>query len=306
MAGRILVGTSSWADPGFIAEWYPPELSARERLPYYAQHFEAVELNSSFYAVPDRSTVESWARITPPAFTFDIKVHRLLSRHTVALDSLPPDLRDRAQTTGKGRVRLTPHIEAALTDRLLESIEPLEDAGKLGALLVQLSPSFSPRRHRLDELESLIERLAPRPVAIELRNRSWVDEDRVSGTLGFLSERGVAFVCVDAPAIDHFTAMPAVDAVTDDRLAYVRAHGRNARGYISGKTVAERFGHVYADEELAEIGHRVSALAEEADEVHLMFNNNRGDDAPRAGIRMRELLGQQTVAAQGPAQQRLV
>src|SRR2546426_78188 len=68
MAGRIVVGTSSWADPGFVAEWYPPGLPARDRLPWYAERFEAVELNSSFYAVPDRGTVERWGEVTPPGF----------------------------------------------------------------------------------------------------------------------------------------------------------------------------------------------------------------------------------------------
>ena len=60
MAGKIHVGTSSWADPGFVKEWYPPKMSARERLPWYAERFEYVELNSSFYAVPDRTTVHKW------------------------------------------------------------------------------------------------------------------------------------------------------------------------------------------------------------------------------------------------------
>ena len=102
MAGRILVGTSSWADPGFVEEWYPPGMPARERLPWYAQRFEAVELNSSFYAIPERSTVARWVRATPDDFTFDVKLHRLLSRHSAPLDSLPPDLRDGVETTRAG------------------------------------------------------------------------------------------------------------------------------------------------------------------------------------------------------------
>src|ERR671938_314856 len=92
VAGRILVGTSSWADPGFVEEWYPEGMPARERLPWYAERFELVELNSSFYAVPERGTVARWARATPPGFRFDVKLHRLLSRHAALIDSLPPDL----------------------------------------------------------------------------------------------------------------------------------------------------------------------------------------------------------------------
>src|SRR3954466_10560927 len=107
MCARVLVGTSSWADPGFVEEWYPPGLPARDRLPWYSEHFQAVEVNSSFYAVPEVKTVARWAEVTPAEFTFDVKLHKALSRHSAQLDSLPPDLRDGVETTGRGRVRLT-------------------------------------------------------------------------------------------------------------------------------------------------------------------------------------------------------
>src|SRR5918911_4353403 len=102
MAGRILVGTSSWADPGFVEGGYPPGMPARDRLPWYAERFEAVELNSSFYAVPDRRTVERWVRATPDGFTFDVKLHRLLSRHVADVKSLPPELRDGVEVNDRG------------------------------------------------------------------------------------------------------------------------------------------------------------------------------------------------------------
>ena len=89
----IAVGTSSWADPGFVEEWYPPDLPARERLPWYAEHFDAVEVNSTFYAIPAVSTVERWVEQTPDGFTFDVKLHKLLSRHSGKLDSLPKEVR---------------------------------------------------------------------------------------------------------------------------------------------------------------------------------------------------------------------
>src|SRR3954471_19547653 len=178
MAGDILVGTSSWADPGFVKEWYPQGMDANERLPWYAQRFRAVELNSSFYAIPDRNLVHRWAEVTPDGFTFDVKVHRALSRHSAPLDSLPPDMRDDAESNERGRVILTPELEQALAKRLIEEVSPLEEAGKLGAFLVQLTPAFSPGRHRLDELDGLIEALAPHALAIELRNRNWVEEEQ--------------------------------------------------------------------------------------------------------------------------------
>lgn len=292
MTGRILVGTSSWADPGFIKEWYPPGMPAGQRLPWYAERFEAVELNASFYAVPERDTVQRWVEVTPDGFTFDVKLHRLLSRHSAGLDSLPPELRERARTTPRGRVVLEPGIEQALTEELLRAIEPLERAGRLGALLLQCTPGFKPSRNELSELEPLVAAVAPRRLVLELRHRGWVDDERLPQTLAWCSEHGVAFVCVDAPPGDHFSIMPSVDAVTRDDLAYVRIHGRNTDGYLHGKSVAERFGWVYGDAELEELAGRAAGLAEQAGEVHVMFNNNRDDDAPSAARRFRALLGQ--------------
>src|SRR5256885_14098058 len=124
-----MVGASSWADPGFVKEWYPRGMPARERLPWYAKHFRYVELNSSFYAVPDRNTVRNWAEQTPDGFVFDVKVHRALSRHAAPLDSLPPELRDRATTNERGRVVLTPELEEELARRHLEETHPLAETG---------------------------------------------------------------------------------------------------------------------------------------------------------------------------------
>jgi uncharacterized protein YecE (DUF72 family) len=289
---RIVVGTSSWADPGFVEEWYPPGLPARDRLAWYAERFEAVEVNSSFYAVPERRTVERWVQQTPDGFTFDVKLHRLLSRHAAELKSLPTGVRDHAKTNDRGRVTLTPQLEEAMLEETIAAAEPLEKAGKLSAFLLQLSPSFKPKDHALDELAPLVEQLAPRRVAIELRHRGWVEDRRLEETLGWLSDHDVAFVCTDSPQGKAVTMMPPVDAVTRDDLAYFRAHGRNVQGYQSGKTVAERFAWDYGPEELQELKGRAEGLASDAETVRVMFNNNRGADAPKAGERMRELLGQ--------------
>jgi uncharacterized protein YecE (DUF72 family) len=305
VSGRIVVGTSSWADPGFVEAWYPKGMPARERLPWYAERFEAVELNSSFYAVPERPTVRRWAEVTPPGFTFHVKVHRLLSRHSAGLDSLPPELRGGARTSERGRVVLTPELERALAERLVEEVGPLAEAGKLGAFLLQLTPAFSPGRNQLDELDPLLEALRPHRVAIEFRHRGWVEGERAERLLGWMSERGAAFVCVDAPREEHLTIMPPLDAVTVDELAYMRLHGRNAKGYLTGRSVAERFGWRYSDEELEEIAGRGHALAEQATEVSVMFNNNRLDDAPTAAARLRALLGQDPGPPADEAQLRL-
>jgi uncharacterized protein YecE (DUF72 family) len=293
VSGRIIVGTSSWADPGFVAEWYPPKLPAAEQLPYYAERFEAVEVNSTYYAVPSTATVRRWTQITPDAFTFDIKLHQALSRHSAELNSLPKALRDRVDTTPRGRVRPSPYLDRTLAKRYLRAVKPLIDAGKLSSFLLQLSPAFKPGSKRLDELDDLLTALAPHPVAIEFRHRAWLHDERRADTLGWLEDHGAAFVAVDAPQGKPPTMLPRLDAVTRKELAYLRLHGRNARGWVKGRTVAERFGYRYDDGELEEIAQRAERLAEQADTVRVMFNNNRGDDAPIAAQRMRELLGQE-------------
>ena len=142
---------------------------------------------------------------------------------------------------------LTEELEDTLADRLVEETTPLAEAGKLGTFLVQLTPAFAPGKHDLSELDNLVSRLRSRPVAVELRHRAWVSKDRIEATLCWFTERGVAFVCVDAPPGEHVPIMPSIDAVTRDDLAYVRIHGRNTDGYMTGKTVAERFGWRYDD-----------------------------------------------------------
>ena len=293
---RVVVGTSSWTDPGFVADWYPAGLPARERLAYYAERFEAVEVNSTHYAIPAARTAARWARETPAGFSFDVKLHKLLSRHRTELKDLPAGLRERAETDARGRVLLDPGLEAAMLEETLAAVEPLEAAGKLACLLLQLTPAFSPRDRRLDELAPLLERLAPRPVAMELRHRGWLEGEQRERTLAFYECHGAVFVCVDGPEGNAPTIVPNLDAVTHGRIAYLRAHGRNARGYMTGRSVAERFDHRYSAGELREIARRTETLAEEAEEVRVMFNNNKSDYAPRAASGLRELLGQQAPA----------
>jgi uncharacterized protein YecE (DUF72 family) len=293
----IVVGTSSWADPGFVEEWYPEGLPDRERLPYYAERFAAVEVNSTFYAVPSAATVRRWAHATPADFTFDVKLHQSLSRHSATVDHLPKDLRDAVDTTPRGRVRPSADLDRELAKRYKNAVKPLVEASKLSSFLLQLSPVFAPPARELDELDELMAALAPHPVAIELRHRAWLHDERREATFAWFADHGAAFVGVDAPRGKPPTMLPPVDAVTRDDLAYLRLHGRNLRGWTHGRSVAERFAYRYDDAELEEIAQRAERLAEEADTVRVMFNNNRGDDAPVGAARMRELLGQEVRAS---------
>jgi uncharacterized protein YecE (DUF72 family) len=300
-SGRILVGTASWSDPGFIECWYPTKLPATERLSWYAQHFELVEVNSSFYAIPARRLVERWSRSTPVDFVFDVKVHKLLSRHATTLKSLPPALRRSAESDGKGKVKLTPKIEDALVEEMIAAMEPLRAEGKFGVFLLQLSPAFSPRKHKLSELEGLLGRLSPLGAVVELRNRNWSTDGQLDQTVEFFRCHKTTLSLVDAPHDNHFTIMPSdLDAVTHRPLAYLRLHGRDAQAYLRGKTVAERFYYDYSDEEIGEVAERAKKLAGEANIVHVVFNNNALDFAPHAALRLRAVLRQ---IAHAPARQ---
>src|SRR5919106_6365170 len=162
MAARIVIGTSSWADPGFVKHWYPKGLAARDRLGWYAERFEAVELNSSFYAIPGSANVERWAEATPENFLFDVKLHRLLSRHATKPDALPPDMRGEVELNDRGNVIATPEAQREMTARIVSAVEPIERAGKLGAFLLQLTPGFDPRDHDISELDPIVEALGGR------------------------------------------------------------------------------------------------------------------------------------------------
>ena len=268
-------------------------MPAGERLHWYAQHFDMVEVNSTFYSVPEPRMVERWCATTPDDFTFDVKLHQLFSFHSTPAKLLPPDLQKRAETDAKGKVKSTPDLQEALLKTFLRSTSIFRDAGKLGVFLLQLSPAFSPRKHELGELVQLIEMFSDYDLAIEFRNRNWAIGDRLQSTIDFMQKHHAIFVNVDAPESDHFMVMPSeVDEVTNSNVAYLRLHGRNAKAYISGKTVATRFDYDYNENEIAEVAQRSRKLAREARELHVIFNNNNLDYAPRAALRLRKALGQ--------------
>jgi uncharacterized protein YecE (DUF72 family) len=291
--GKILVGTASWSDPGFVQRWYPKGMRASERLGWYAQHFEVVEVNSTFYSVPDLRMVEHWCAATPDGFIFDVKLHQFFSFHSTAAKLLPADLQRRAETDAKGRVKRTLALEEAMIKVFLRSVSILRAAGKLGILLLQLSPAFSPRKHQLSELERLINMLEDYQLAIEFRNRNWAIGEQLKATIDFLRQHNAIFVNVDGPVAEHFTIMPSdLDEITNPSFGYLRLHGRNARAYLTGKTVAARFDYDYTDGEIAEVAERSKRLARKGHDLHVIFNNNNLDYAPRAAVRLRVALGQ--------------
>jgi uncharacterized protein YecE (DUF72 family) len=293
MRSNILIGTASWSDPGFVERWYPKKMPAGERLGWYAQHLEMVEVNSTFYSVPEPRVVERWCAATPDAFTFDVKLHQLFSFHSTPAKLLPPDLQRRAKIDNKGKVESTPALQELMMKIFLRTMSILQREEKLGVLLLQLSPAFSPRKHDLAELEPLLEKLRAHKTAIEFRNRNWAVGDQLRSTVDFLKKQGAIFVNIDSPNADHFTIMPAdLNEITNPTVSYLRLHGRDAKAYLTGKTVAARFNYDYSDAEIEEVARRSRKLAEKADDVHVVFNNNALDYAPRAALRLRKALAQ--------------
>ena len=299
------IGTASWTDPGFVEDWYPPRLPASARLRWYAENFNYVEVNATFYAIPNSRTVERWCIETPDDFKFDVKLPKLLSRHAMQAKFLPPDLRSQLETKG-ANVVLDRRAEELVTERLLREIKSLFETKKFGAFLLQLSPSFRPKTHRLEELDSLRDFLAPHPLAVELRNRDWVVGPRCQETIDFFASRKLTFVLVDAPDSEHFTVMPGMNCVTNPNLGYIRFHGRNEAGYIKGRTVAERFDYDYSDREVQELAQRARELETEVSELHLVANNNRSNYAPRLAERLQRSLGQVTPSRSRSPQRRLL
>ena len=273
--GSILVGTASWTDKTLIASgWYPPEADTPEkRLRYYARQFPLVEVDATYYALPAEVTAASWASRTPAGFTFNVKAFSLFTQHPTPVKALPADLRDSAAASGKTRVYLKdvdPAVADAAWDRFLAALEPLRQAGKLGAILLQFPPWFPIGRTRKDYIVACAQRVAPRRVCVEFRNRTWMSAENQEETLGFLRSHGLAYVCVDMPQ-GYPSSIPPVLAVTSDELAVVRMHGHSS--HWDSKDIYERFGYQYSEAEISEWAPKVRDLAAGASVTHVLFNN---------------------------------
>jgi uncharacterized protein YecE (DUF72 family) len=268
MAGRILVGTCNWSDH---QHFYPPGLPPGERLAYYARFFPLVEVDSTYYGIPPPRRTAAWAEVTPEGFLFNVKAYRSMTYHEREGD------RPREPT---GR-------ELADFDACLS---PLRESGKLRALHFQFPPWFGTSPLNLDRLARLRERHPEELLIVELRNRSWAEPERWGQLCDLLSEARTSVCVVDEPQLG-FGSFPRLVEVTDPRLAVVRFHGRN-RGswYLRGESSRDRFNYLYTREELREWRADIRRLSEEAEELHLLFNNNRSNYAVLNGLEMAEIL----------------
>jgi uncharacterized protein YecE (DUF72 family) len=292
MAAPVRIGTCSWADEALTKYWYPKEVkSSEDRLRYYAEHFSTVEVDSTYYRLPDESMVERWAERTPDDFVMHVKAFGVMTRHPVKLEQLPPDLREAAPVDDRGRVDRPPReLRAEVFERFHRALEPLRSVGKLGGILLQFPSYVVAKDLSRDYLAWAVEQLRGDRPLVEFRHRSWLDEENREATLAFLEELGATNVIVDAPRTEAKNLVPTVIAATSP-LAYVRMHGRNAETWnVRGGSASDRFDYLYSDEELREWVAPLRELSDQADEVYVLFNNNRWNKTPSGEI-----------AAQAPA-----
>ena len=293
------VGVASWMDQALIASgrFYPRRsMSAEERLRWYARFFDAVEVNSSYYALPSPLAAARWAERTPPGFQFHVKAFSLMTGHHPRLDALPPDLRlmlpEAVPLRRRGEVDHGRFPREAL-DRSFElfraALAPLVEADKLGYVLFQLAPWVRYDDATCEYLASLPHRLPGWPIAVEFRDETWIPE-RTETVLDFLTRHGLVFASVDA------VWQPAVEAATTAEWAVLRLHGRNLQGWLdqrAGKepTVAEKYDYLYGPEELEGIALRARHLRGRARRVAVTFNNNNEDFPIQNALDLKRLLG---------------
>ena len=283
-------------------------MTAESRLRYYASVFDGVEVNSSYYAIPDIRNTLRWVERTPPGFVFHVKAYSLLTGHHPRAETVPADLAAllprSPRRTRRGEIDASSFPPEAL-DRAFRlvrtALQPIAEAGKLGYVLFQFAPWVHFDPGRLDYLASLPERLPGWTIAIEFRHRSWLP-DHADETLRALSGARLAHVIVDAPAAGH--TVPRVTTVTAPTAVF-RLHGRNAHGWLrqlrgEEPTVLEKYDYLYSEAELREFLPEIEGVSEEAEEVVISFNNNNRDYPVQNALMLKRLLGQPIRADPSP------
>src|SRR6266513_2251194 len=200
---EIRIGISSWADEALIEEgtFYPKRsMSAEARLRFYASVFDVVEVNSSYYAIPDVLNAVRWAERTPPGFVFHVKAYALMTGHNPRPQSLPAEIQrmlpSSPRTTRRGEIDAAALPAEAVDEafRLFRAaLRPLAEAGKLVYVLFQFAPWVHFDDARLEYLASLPARLPGWTLAVEFRHRSWLP-DHVDETIRALTSAGLAHV----------------------------------------------------------------------------------------------------------------
>ncbi|TMK78827.1 MAG: DUF72 domain-containing protein [Actinobacteria bacterium] len=294
----VLIGISSWTEPTLIkrGHFYPKGVTtAEERLKFYATQFPIVEVDSTYYFPPSERNAVLWLERTPKDFVFNIKAYSLLTNHPTKVDSLYKDVKEAlpSELEGKRNVyrdKLPSELVDEVWQRFRDALMPLHSAGKLGAVLFQFPQWFVIGRPAKRYLEEVKTRLPDYRVAVEFRNKLWMEERNQEETLSLLSELDLPFVCVDMPQ-GFDTSIPPVAAVTSKELAMVRFHGRDPKAWSTkAGTAADRFRYDYSANELEEWVPKVRDLAEGARETHVLMNNCYENYAVKSARQLASLL----------------
>ncbi|WP_435091586.1 DUF72 domain-containing protein [Micromonospora aurantiaca (nom. illeg.)] len=286
--GEIKVGTASWTDRTLLdSGWYPASADTPEkRLSYYARQFPLVEVDATYYSPPAERTARLWAERTPAGFTFNVKAFSLLTGHPTRVSALYKDLRPETDKRNVYPDDLPAQAYEEVWTRFLSALDPLVEAGKLGALLFQFPPWFTIKRANKEYLLEVERRCAPLRPVFEFRHASWFDGDNAEETLGFLRAHELPFVCVDMPQ-GHKSSIPPVLAATAD-LAVVRFHGHSDKW--TSKDIHEKFGYDYSKRELRDWAPKLRELAGQAEQTHVLMNNCYQDYAQRNATTLAGLL----------------
>jgi uncharacterized protein YecE (DUF72 family) len=270
-------------------------MSAADRLRFYSSHFPIAEADSTYYFPPTPELTRIWAERTPDNFTMNVKAYSLLTGHPTKPGSLWPDLQGavRPEFADKRNVYASHLAADAVVEawrRFADALQPLRDAGKLGAVLMQYPQWFTAKKASRDELAAIRQRWPDLPVCVEFRSPSWLtDEPDRDRTLGTLADLHLALVVVDAPRVAR---LPAIAEATTPDLAVIRFHGRNNDTWNKpGTTAAERFQYLYSPAELQGWVPTIEALAEKASTVHALLNNCYQDYGVRNAADLAALLG---------------
>jgi uncharacterized protein YecE (DUF72 family) len=276
--GRVRVGTSGWSYPKGAGAWegvfYPARLADKDRLAFYAQYFDTVEINSSFYRPPSPYAARAWASKVPEDFRFTAKLWQKFTHPRMF-----------EQATGHAAL-----VDPTDFDLFAEGLAPLAEAGKLGVLLAQFPTSFKPDAQTLEYLEELIRQLrgAGFPLAVELRHRDWTASEEAQPIRGFMEREGVAWVMIDEPRFK--TSIRHVPLTTSE-LAYFRFHGRNYQNWWRHAESEDRYNYRYTPGEQREIAQDVAEIAGRTRETYAFYNNHYGAKAVVNAVQLQQLLG---------------
>ena len=275
---RIRVGTSGWSYPSGQGTWngifYPNAPRHHfDELGFYAEHFDTVEVNSTFYRVPSVETTRRWAQRTPEDFDFAIKLYQKFTHPEMFLKATGHD---------------PSNLAAADADEFRRAIDPLASAGKLGALLAQFPPSFKNDPNARGYLEWLLSAFREYHVAVELRHRSFSDDPKT--TLALLGAYGAALVQIDEP---KFRLSIRQDLLPNVRtFYYMRLHGRNAQQWWSHEHAEDRYNYQYSAGELRPFAEAAEDAVREVRKAYLYANNHFSAKSVATAATLKHQLGQ--------------